>query len=268
MSHTLSIFLLAVGLFAGMLVMLEIGRCVGVRRLKAEGAVSVEGFGAVDGAVFAMLGLLIAFTFSGASTRFDARRQLIVEETNNIGTAYLRLDLLPHAAQEPLREKFREYLDTRIVIYEKFPDVILAKDDLLKSAQLQTQIWRDSVAASRAEGASLDAPILLLPALNAMFDITTTQMMATRMHPPVIVFIMLFGLALAASLLAGYGMVGSKVLSRFHMVGFALVMAVSVYVIMDVEYPRLGLIQVDAFDQALIDLRQSMTRQLPAPGQR
>jgi hypothetical protein len=62
----------------------------------------------------------------------------------------------------------------------------------------------------------------------------------------------------AASLLAGYGMTGSKMRSWFHMVGFALVVAVSVYVILDLEYPRLGLIRVDAFDQALVDLRESM----------
>jgi hypothetical protein len=100
--------------------------------------------------------------------------------------------------------------------------------------------------------------MLLLPALNAMIDTTTTQTMATQMHPPTIVFVMLFGLALAASLLAGYGMTGSKVRSWLHMLGFALVMAVSVYVILDIECPRLGLIRVDAFDQALVDLRNNM----------
>jgi hypothetical protein len=62
-----------------------------------------------------------------------------------------------------------------------------------------------------------------------MIDITTTRTMAMQMHPPTIVFVMLFGLALAASLLAGYGMTGSKMRSRFHMLGFALVMAVAVF---------------------------------------
>ena len=102
-----------------------------------------------------------------------------------------------------------------------------------------------------------------------MIDITTTQVMATQMHPPIVLFAMFFGLALAASLLAGYGMTGSKVRSRFHMLGFALVMAVAVYVILDIEYPRLlGLIRVDAFDQALIDLRESMNRDIQSPGQK
>jgi hypothetical protein len=149
-------------------------------------------------------------------------------------------------------------LDARIDVYRKVPDIAAAKESLAKANDLQGQIWRQAVAASRAEGAPAAAPILLLPALNAMIDITTTRTMASQMHPPVVVFMMLFGLALASSLLAGYGMTGSKVRSRFHMLGFALVMATAVYVILDIEYPRLGLIRVDAFDQALVDLRESM----------
>jgi hypothetical protein len=107
--------------------------------------------------------------------------------------------------------------------------------------------------------------MLLLPALNAMIDIATTRTMAAQLHPPTVVFMMLFGLALAASLLAGYGMTGSRARSRFHMLGFALVMAIAVFVILEIEYPRLGWIRVDAFDQALVDLRESMNRDQQSP---
>jgi len=266
MKHELSVFLFTFGLFLGMLVFLEIGRRVGIRRRKEDAAAGGEGIGAVDGAVFALLGLLLAFTFSGASSRFDARRELIVEETNDIGTAYLRVDLLPPSAQPALRESFRRYLDARIEVYQKLPDIAAAKESLAKANELQLLIWRQAVAASLAPGAPPQAPILLLPALNAMIDITTTRTMAAQMHPPAVVFAMLFGLALAASLLAGYGMAGSKMRRWFHMVGFASVMAVAVYVILDIEYPRLGLIRVDAFDQALVDLRESMNRDVQSPG--
>ena len=82
--------------------------------------------------------------------------------------------------------------------------------------------------------------------------------MAGQMHPPMIIFALLFGLALASSLLVGYGMASSKARNWLHMLGLAFVMAVSVYVILDIEYPRLGFIRVDDFDQALVDLRESM----------
>ena len=266
MGHTTNMFALTLGLFLGMLLCLEIGRRVGIRRLQDDSNTAAEGIGAVDGAVFAVLGLLIAFTFSGAAARFDSRRQLIVEEANNIATAYLRIDLLPAAARPALRESFRSYLDARIETYRKLPDIKAAHESLAKAHELQRQIWQQAVEA--IPEAALPAPLLLLPALNAMIDITTTRTMATQLHPPRIVFAMLFALALAASLMAGYGMTGSALRSRLHMLGFALVMAVAVFVILDIEYPRLGLVRVDAFDQAMVDLRESMNRDVPRPEQK
>jgi hypothetical protein len=91
-----------------------------------------------------------------------------------------------------------------------------------------------------------------------MIDITTTRTMATQIHPPMVIFALLFGLALTSSLLVGYGMASNKARNWLHMLGLAFVMAVSVYVILDIEYPRLGFIRVDDFDQALVELRDSM----------
>ena len=99
MDFIFNIALLAGGLFAGMLVLLEIGRRLGLRRLALDSEAVRAGFGVVEGAIFALMGLLIAFTFSEAASRFDTRRQLVVEEANAIGTAYLRLDLLSASAQ-------------------------------------------------------------------------------------------------------------------------------------------------------------------------
>jgi hypothetical protein len=82
--------------------------------------------------------------------------------------------------------------------------------------------------------------------------------MATQVHPPQAIFILLIGMALVSSLLAGLGMAGGRRRSWIHMVGFAVIMGLSVYVILDLEFPRLGVIRVDAADQVLRELRQSM----------
>jgi hypothetical protein len=258
MDYELSALSITFGLFVGMLTLLEIGRRVGNRRLQNDAEGARAGTGTVEGAVFALLGLLIAFTFSGAASRFDERRNLIVEETNDIGTAYLRLDLLPTSAQPALRDLFRRYVDSRLETYRKMPDLEAVKAELARSIVLQGEIWTQAVAAGRLENAPPPATMLLLPALNQMIDITTTRTMTTQMHPPKVIFAMLFGLALVGALLAGYGMAGGKSRNWLHMIGFAAVMAVVVYVILDIEFPRLGLIRVDAFDQALVDLRASM----------
>lgn len=243
-------------LFVGMLLLLEVGRRLGVQRILREPESKFTGVGTVEGAVFGLLGLLVAFTFSGAASRFDTRRQLIVEETNAIGTAYLRLDLLPESAQPTLRESFRQYVDSRLAISRKLSDLQAARAELARSAQLQENLWRQTVAACQM-APTPQATMLLLPALNQMIDITTTRTMAVQMHPPTIIFVMLYGLALASSLLAGYGMADAKSRHWLYTVGLAATLASAVYVILDLEYPRLGLIRVDAFDQALVDLRES-----------
>jgi hypothetical protein len=258
LSYTLIMILITLALFVGMLLLLEIGKRVGARRLARDPEGAQLGTSAIDGAVYALLGLLIAFTFSGAASRFDERRHLIVQEGNDIGTAYLRLDLLPSTAQPALRDLFRRYVDSRLEVYRKLPDVEAAKAELARSAKLQGEIWSTAVAAGRIEGAQPQATMLLLSALNQMIDITSTRAMATQMHPPVVIYALLFVLAMAGALFAGYGMAGSKSRSWIHMIGFAAVVAAAVNVIMDLEYPRLGLIRVDAFDQVLVDVREGM----------
>jgi len=256
MNYLLLTLSLTLGLFLSMLLLLEVGRRLGRRRLAKETG-APAGLGAVEGAIFGLLGLLLAFSFAGAASRFDARRHLIVEETNAIGTAYLRLDLLPAEAQTALRESFRRHLDSRLEVYRRLPDLAAAKAELARATQLQAEIWSQAIAACR-EGGGQAATMLLLPALNAMIDITTTRTLAAQMHPPTVIFVMLFGLALAASLLAGYGLAAVGSGTWMHRIGFAAAVTVSVYVILDLEFPRLGLIRVDAFDQALVELRDSM----------
>ncbi len=256
MNRTLTSIIFAAGLFLGMIMLLEVGRRLGRRRLGRDEEGGRAGLGAVEGAVFALMGLLIAFTFSGAATRFDTRRQLIVEEANAIGTAWLRLDLLPAGAQPDLRDLFRRYLDTRLAIYQKLPDLEAARAEVGKANALQGEIWTRAVAASQQAPTPMVAQVF--PALNQMFDIATTRVMAGQMHPPAIIFIMLAMLALVCSLLSGYAMAGGKSRSWIHVIGFAVIMATTVYVILDLEFPRFGLIRIDAMDRVLYELRDSM----------
>jgi hypothetical protein len=213
--------------------------------------------GAVEGAVFGLLGLLVAFTFSGAAARLDARRELVVEEANDIGTAYLRLDMLPPSAQPALRDLFRRYLDARLEVYRRIPDLEAVRAALAHATALQHDIWVAATAACRTDEGQR-AGILLLPALNAMFDVTTTRTAAGFRHPPMVIYWMLVTLALGCALFAGYGMGAARRRSWVHILGFAAVMAGVVYVILDLEYPRIGLIRMDAADRVLEELRASM----------
>lgn len=154
MDYTTFLFpLYAVGLFIGMILFMEIGRRAGVRRIQEDPESARTGVGTVENASFALLGLLIAFTFFGAATRFYWRVGLIVEEANAIETAYSRLELLPANMQPALRDLFRKYLDSRLLFYAKLPDIDAATKELSVSTKLQSQIWTQAVAATSAEGA-------------------------------------------------------------------------------------------------------------------
>jgi hypothetical protein len=249
--------LFVAGLLAGLLALLEVGRRIALRHRARYPEDKGAGLGAIEGALFALLGLLIAFTFSGAAERFEARRKLIVEEANAIGTAYLRLDLLPAAVQPGLRDGFRRYVDSRLAVYRAIPDLAAVRKELARSALLQNEIWTASGAAC-GEASGPQACMLVLPALNEMIDITTTRTVAAQTHPPGLVFAMLTVLALTCALLAGYGMGAERTRSWIHIIGFAAMMTITIYVIIDYEFPRIGLIRINAVDQVLIDVRQGM----------
>jgi hypothetical protein len=233
-------------LLPAMLLLLELGRRFRINhKIPTESAV-------IEGAIFALFGLLLAFTFSGAAARYDTHRQLLIEETNDIGTAYLRLDLLPPAAQPALRQLFRDYTTSRLGLYNAVSEEISPG-----TQHLQREIWQQSVAAVSASGASADAAKLLLPSLNAMIDITSTRQNAFNMHPHTVVFLLLFAFSCGAAFLAGYSLT-AEARSWFYMVAFAVAITATVYATLEIEYPRQGLVRLTHMDQSLIDLRNSM----------
>jgi len=245
------------GLFTAMLFCLEVGRRIGVRRMANTSAETRTGKSVIDAAIFALLGLLMAFAFSGAATRFDTRRQHIVTEANAIGTAWLRLDLLAPEAKTELRGLFRDYLDARLAVYRSLPVVPGASTEFERSEKLLSQIWQRSVHHIGTEGPTATTT-LLLGALNEMIDVTTVRFVAMHTHAPTIVFVLLIIMALISSLLAGAGMAGTGRTEWMHMVCFALTLAATIYLIIDLDAPRQGLIRIDRFDQVLYDLRASM----------
>ena len=201
-------FLLVLGLFAGMLLMLTIGQRLGQRSLGQETDVVRSRLTGVETAIFGLMGLMIAFTFSGASARYELRRQLVVDEANAIGTAYLRLDLLPAASQPALREKFRRYVETRIAVYRLLPDVGASNARAAVAMTLENEIWAGALAGLKE--APSQATIVMVPELNQMIDMTTTRAIAMRTHTPKLIFAVLLILGLVCSLLAGYVLADTK----------------------------------------------------------
>jgi hypothetical protein len=233
-------------LLPAMIVLQQLGHGLRLRRQTAPQS------SAIEGAVFALFGLLLAFTFSGAVARYDAHRELVIEERNDIETACLRLDLLPPQNQLPLRQLFRDYVGSRLQLYGGASGKVSPATE-----QLQREIWQESIASVAAPGANPDAAKLLLPALNAMFDITATRQNAFNMHPPAVIFLLLFILSGGAAFLAGYGMT-APMRSWLYTIAFAFTVTLTIYATLEIEYPSKGLIRLTNTDEVLLQLRDSI----------
>ncbi|WP_050423335.1 hypothetical protein [Bradyrhizobium tropiciagri] len=255
--------------FVGALLALRLGRHLGSRYRKQNGVDDVGGLATVEGAIFGLMGLLLAFTISGALQRFDDRRQLVIQEATAATTAYDRLALFGGDDARNLQSLLKEYLRARIDLYRMPHDFLLlqrAEDfsDQQESrlVELKNQLWNAAVAACPQPNYR-PACGLSLPALNSLFEVARQRAGAAEKHPPQIIFFMLFGLGLACSLLAGFGMAAGAGRSWIHMTIFAGTLAVALYTVTDMEYPRLGLIRIESFDHFLGDAYEQM-RPVPA----
>jgi len=214
-----------------------------------------DDFGLVEGATLTLLGLIIGFSFSMATTRYDLRKNYEESEANAIGTEYVRAGLLPAPSGATVRDQLRKYTELRIAFYRT-----RNHDDLQKinadTAKLQSQMW----AAVEAPALAQPTPISAL-AVAGMNDVLNSQgytQAAWWNRIPSSAWGLLIAIALAANFLIGYGARSPKKLSGLLVV-LPLVVAVAFLLIADIDSPRGGFIHV--VPQNLVSLLQSLPAQ-------
>ena len=258
MGYTLLSILFLVALFSAMVLLLEAGRWIGARRMAVDLEGAKAGHGAVVGVVFSLLSLLLAFTFSGAASRFEARRQAAIQEVNTLSKVYYLLDLFPEPTQAKLKDSFRMYLDAELQGIKALPDVRAAKRAYSRSSALKRDIQNQVIGACRKPSDQGIGDYVLLPAINEWIANSADRIVAANTHPPFAIYVVLVGLALVSSLIAGYAMAEAKDRSLLHIVVFAAVISVTIYTIVDLEFPRIGFIRINDTDRLLVELRKKM----------
>ncbi|MFD4836571.1 hypothetical protein ACFWP0_03630 [Achromobacter sp. NPDC058515] len=254
MNYSLVLAGLAAGFFFLLLAAIRVGRYLGSRASGDDKGKA--GSAAIEASVFALLGLLIAFTFSGAAQRMADRRGLLVEEVNAIGTAWLRIDMLSPDSQPQLRDQFRRYVDERISYYRHVADLDQREAIAAKAGAIQQEIWSSSMQAARHVAPPF--AVSYVAAVNDMFDVATAQTVAQKVHPPLATYLFLGFLALVCACLIGLNLAESKRDTLFHQIVYAVVMTAALYIIIDFEFPRIGAIRIDQSDALLMAQRQSM----------
>ncbi|MCE7530064.1 hypothetical protein [Polynucleobacter sp. IMCC 29146] len=254
--------LVAVTLILGMALMVEIGWQVG-RRAKAKyNASKINASDTFMAAIFGLLALVIAITFSGASDRFDKRRDLIMNELSTISSAYLSIDLLKAEDQPKLRALFKKYVDLRLQVYKKPMEIEDQAKIFQQRLEIGNEIWQGAVKAVKTMSPLSFADTLvaakILPTISAMFDASDYQRVGMKMHPPPALWVLLFLLAFVGSLVAGYIMGIEERRDWLLTIVFIIVMVATISLVLDIEHPRDGMINLDRVDQEIAHFRKSM----------
>ena len=238
------------GTVALVLVAVDVGYRLGAARRAAAEHEKEAPVGAMVGATLGLLAFLLAFTFGFAADLYQAKRAVLLEEANAIGTAYLRADFLPDA--ETARRLFREYVDVRLAAAQSGQ----VDTAIERSEQIQTELWTLASESARENPSSL--PIaLFVEALNSVIDVHAKRIaIALRTRIPPTIWTALYAIAFFAFGTMGYHSGLSAANRSFAVLAVAVIFAAVIWLIKDLDTAQEGTLRVS--QQAMVDLRDSM----------
>ena len=213
-----------------------------------------DDFNIVEAATLTLLGLIIGFSFSMATTRYDLRKNYEEAEANAIGTEYVRAGLLPAADAAGVRAQLRQYLEMRVLFYRTRNQRELQQINA-DTGKLQTEMW----SAVHVPAVAQPSPVIAL-AVAGMNDVLNSQgytQAAWWNRIPVSAWGLMIMIAVFCNLLVGYGARSAGVNSGLLFI-VPLVVSISFFLIADIDSPRGGLIHV--VPQNLISLSQSWSK--------
>jgi hypothetical protein len=212
--------------------------------------------GAIVAAILGLPAFLIAFTFGMGASRFEARRGLVLDEANAIGTTYLRAALVPEPHRTEIRSLLRDYVDVRLRGVESG----MAAPALARSRELQARLWTQAVSVAEKNPTPIAG--LFIQSLNDVFDLHAKRVtMGMRNRIPGTIWGALYFTVILAMVGVGYY---EGLLSRTRTLETLVLVAVFsgvLWLLADLDRPQEGLLKVS--QQAMIDLRNSMTSPEP-----
>jgi hypothetical protein len=236
---------------AAIWIAIEIGYRLG-ERFAGQGSGNVT---TLESAVLGLLALMIAFTFAMALTRFEARRDAILNEANAIGTTALRARLLPEPHRAEVLALLREYVTIRLDVTRRTasrPELTAAVD---QSNRLQEALWQQ-IKAIAAKDAGMVPTGLFIQTLNEMIDNQAKRLAALRNRVPDTVMLALFAVATIAGAFAGYASGLDERRTRAPVYLMGLLIAGVILLIVDLDRPGVGFIDVS--QQPMIDTAVSI----------
>lgn len=248
------IFLTSIVVF---MMVIEVCFRLGRRTLAASPQGEISELSTIQGAMLGLLALLLGFTFSMAITRFEARKQLLLDEVNAIGTTFLRAQVLPEPARQEVSNLLRNYVNVRLESSHYLVDQGKINHLAEDTGRLQRQLWSQATALGEKDSRSVPAG-LFISSLNEMIDLYAKRLTALGNHVPEIIIILLYFIAVAAFGLMGYSSGAGGRRNFFTTLIASISIAAVILVIIDLDRPYRGLIRVS--QKQMIELRESLAK--------
>lgn len=230
---------------------LEAGYRLGVRRRERDADRDDASVSGMVASILALLAFMLGFTFSLAATRFDSRRLAVLDESNAIGTTYLRARILPQPEQGEIRKLLRDYVDARLRGVKKGCLVEATGE----SERLHERLWSQAMNAAARQPTIMTS--LFIQSLNNVIDLHATRLLvATRNRIPVAIWIALLALAAVGMAAIGYQ---AGLTAKHHTPAMTLLIiafAAVLFLIADLDRGQEGFLVVS--QQSMIDLQKSM----------
>jgi hypothetical protein len=201
-----------------------------------------------------MIALLLGFTFSMAISRYDARRRLVFQEANAIGTTYLRASLLPAGHEVPVRDALRQYVNVRLDLQKNGRDPDRVAEGLSATADIHRTLWKHAEDAARQAPSAITSSFVVT--LNDLIDTDTERVAAARAQIPGGVWFLLTVVAACGCLMTGYRSGVDDTRNGFANILLPLLITFVIIIIFDLASPLRGLIGVS--QQPMIDLQRMM----------
>ena len=240
MLYNISAPLLVVILFVGIMLLYFLGLRTMEYKKKRDSSYTADGVGPLEGAVLGLLSLLLAFTFNQSASHYDERRDLVVGESNDIGTALFRSALYPDTLKLAFRNDFKDYIMARIAYYDAGTDEDKILASLQEADDISTRIWQRASSISQLPGDPTRS-MQMIPAINNMIDAMSKREEARKKHVPESILWLLFLLCLTGSFIVGYASKSRKI-DYVILCTYSLMTVMTIYFILDLDRPRRGII--------------------------
>ena len=259
--YGIDIWLILLASIVFFLLATEAGFQFGWRVQSAVPEASKSEISTIQGAMLGLLALILGFTFAMAMSRFEARKQLVLDEANVIGTTFLRAQLLPEPPRQEVSNLLRLYVDARLALYQAGIDQKRLSRENDRTEKLHQQLWSYAAAVGEKEPRAITVG-LFLQSLNEVIDLHAKRITALENHVPEIILLLLYFVAIMATGLIGYGCGLGGRRNFFVSTMASVLIAGVILVIIDLDRPRRGLIKVS--QQRMVELRDNLNKPLPS----